>query len=196
MGPANSINAWKGAYLIFALLLIVSCSPASLKEGSKACELIENISTAYESYLESARANPCGFLQVREPLLEVSGFLTAPAHPGAEIHLFITPELSFNSSIYVVENCPPILRKSLNGSLDFHLGPLPKGKYVAMLARTAFGETRGFPIVWARPDSNLSLKQSFHGGDGRYSIAPFEIGEAMTGAAETVGTQGEPNAIG
>ncbi len=121
----------------------------------------------------------------REPLLNVSGFLTARAKPNSTLYLFITPNTSLSHSLYVVEHCTPIMKTTLHNDTDFEIGPLPCGQYLAMLPAHEFIFRQGFPIIREVSGSNLTLTMIFHGGNYRYSIGAFSIDEHVnaTGSA-------------
>jgi hypothetical protein len=96
--------------------------------------------------------------------------------PNSSIGLFVVPDSSFESALYVVKQCPFLLIEKINPETHFRFNYLPSGDYVAMVPRTAFwGNTQGFPIVQEFNRSNYSLRFNFHGGNWEYSLVSFSI---------------------
>ncbi|MCX7013701.1 MAG: hypothetical protein NTW86_14300 [Candidatus Sumerlaeota bacterium] len=130
----------------------------------------------FQDYLGRLRANPCGFLRVETPLIETVGVLTAPADPDAWLSLYVTPDLSLNASLFVLDHCAPVFRKKVGRSPLFILGPLPQGKYVVMLPSAAFGRSlQGFPVIAPASTPNLTVEMAFYGGNSQYSLAAFSV---------------------
>ena len=126
--------------------------------------------------LSDLENNPCGTLHVRKPLFNVTGSLTADVRPNSSISLFVAPDTSLGSALYVVRNCAFILRKTIGPGKQFQFNYLPAADYVAMVPRSAFGgKIQGFPTVWEFNLSNYSMKFNFCGGDGKYSLVSFSI---------------------
>jgi len=119
--------------------------------------------------------NPCGSLKIRHPFINVSGFLTERARQNAILYLFLSPDTSFNTSLFVVENCPAISRWTLLARTEFDLGLLPEGNYIVVLDAGSSESGQGFPIIHETNDSNLTIRMAFHGGSQRYSMTAFSI---------------------
>jgi len=120
--------------------------------------------------------NPCGILHIQQPLFNVTGFLTADVKPNSSIALFVVPNSSFRSALYVVKYCAWLLKKTIDPGNQFHFDHLPASDYVAMVPRSVFwGKTQGFPIVRGFNHSNYSLRFNFYGGDRDYSLVSFSI---------------------
>jgi hypothetical protein len=117
----------------------------------------------------------CGVLHVKRPVFNITGFLTANARPNSTIRLFISPNTSFDSALYVVQHCRFLLEVSIDSGKYFRFDYLPAGNYVAMVPRSAFYRFQGFPIINEFNRSNYSARVNFHGGDYRYSLGSFSI---------------------
>jgi hypothetical protein len=108
-------------------------------------------------------------------VFNITGFLTANARPNSTIRLFISPNTSFDSALYVVQHCRFLLEVSIDSGKYFRFDYLPAGNYVAMVPRSAFYRFQGFPIINEFNRSNYSARVNFHGGDYRYSLGSFSI---------------------
>jgi len=117
----------------------------------------------------------CGVLHVKRPLFNITGFLTAATRPNSTIRLFIVPDTSLNSALYVVQHCRYLLEEPIHSEKYFRFDYLPAGNYVAMVPRSAFYQFQGFPIINDFNRSNYSARVNFHGGDYRYSLGSFSI---------------------
>ena len=117
----------------------------------------------------------CGVLHIKSPLFNITGFLTAAARPNSTIRLFIAPNTSFNSALYVVQHCRFLYEEPIDSGKYFRFDYLPVGNYVAMVPRSAFYQFQGFPIINEFNRSNYFVKVNFHGGDYRYSLGSFSI---------------------
>jgi hypothetical protein len=117
----------------------------------------------------------CGVLHVKRPLFNITGFLTAAARPNSSIHLFVVPDTTFGSALYVVQHCPSLFKEPIYSEKYFRFDYLPAGNYVAMVPRSAFYQFQGFPIINEFNLSNHSARVNFHGGDYRYSLGSFSI---------------------
>jgi hypothetical protein len=117
----------------------------------------------------------CGVLHVKRPVFNITGFLTANARPNSTIRLFISPNTSFDSALYVVQHCRFLLEVSIDSGKYFRFDYLPAGNYVAMVPRSAFYRFQGFPIINEFNRSIYSARVNFHGGDYRYSLGSFSI---------------------
>jgi hypothetical protein len=126
--------------------------------------------------LSDMEKNPCGILHLQKPLFNVTGSLTADVRLNSSISLFVVPDTSLGAALYVVKNCPFLLRKTIGPANRFQFDYLPVSDYVAMVPRSAFGgKVQGFPIVREFNRSNYSLRFNFYGGDRKYSVVSFSI---------------------
>jgi hypothetical protein len=117
----------------------------------------------------------CGVLHVKRPLFNITGFLNAAARPNSTIRLFVVPDTSFDSALYVVEHCRFLSEEPIASGKYFRFDYLPAGNYVAMVPRSAFYQFQGFPIINEFNFSNYFALVNFHGGDYRYSLGSFSI---------------------
>ena len=154
----------ESAILVAMLPLLLSCVPETSTRFQKTSDNERNFCQALQALEKQMHENPCGFLQVRQPLLRVSGFLTAAPRDNTSLFLFIAPNTSFDAALYVVEHCPPIYRSVPTNAKRFTLPPLPEGDYVVMLDGHSFGSAQGFPIVNPINDSDWMVDFAFHGG--------------------------------
>jgi hypothetical protein len=126
--------------------------------------------------LSDMEKNPCGILHLQKPLFNVTWSLTADVRPNSSISLFVVPDTSLRSALYVVKNCHFLVRKTISPENRFDFDYLPSSDYVAIIPRSAFGgKVQGFPIVREFNRSNYSLRFSFCGGNGKYSVVSFSI---------------------
>ena len=191
MGDTDSHFIPGIAILVTMLLLLLSCAPETSTHFEKASDNGRNFYQALQALERRIQENPCGFLQVRQPLLQVSGFLTASPRDNTSLVLFIAPNTSFDAALYVVEHCPPIYRSSSTNAKRFTLPPLPEGNYVVMLDGHSFGSAQGFPVVNEINDSDWIVDFAFHGGNSQYSMAAFSIHPKDRAVAEHSGGLGE-----
>jgi len=171
-------------------LILVGCAsepPASLGNAQRN---EQNFCQAIQTLEKQMQENPCGFLQIRQPLLQVSGFLTTAPRDNTSLFLFITPNTSFDAALYVVEHCPPIYRSVPTNPKRFTLPPLPEGNYVVMLDGHSFSSAQGFPVVNEINDSGWMVDFAFHGGNSQYSMAAFSIHPKDRSPAEHSGGLG------
>ena len=157
--------------LLFVILLVAGC--ASNKTEFLCTEIPHSDeSVNLDNQIEF---NQCGILHVQEPLFNVTGFLTTGVRPNSTIRLFIVPDTSLNSALYVVQHCRYLLEEPVHSERYFRFDYLPAGNYVAMVPRSAFYQFQGFPIINDFNRSNYSARVNFHGGDYRYSLGSFSI---------------------
>jgi len=149
-------------------LMLAGCTERDFGEQKHPLLLAGNLS-------EWIDKNPCGVLHVRPPLFNVSGRFTGDVKPNTSIRLFVSRDVTFDSSIYVVEHCRPIARMELKDRRRFRLGPLPQGNYVVMVDGRSFEQGQGFPVLDPINDPTYALTLAFHGGTSRYSMAAFSI---------------------
>jgi hypothetical protein len=110
------------------------------------------------------------------PLFNVTGFLTSEANPNSTIYLFVSPDTSFDTSLYIVGNCLALTNQTIIEQANFTFENLPGGDYVAMVPRDSFpGEIQGFPVVHEFNGSDYFLKFNFYGGNWKYSLVSFSI---------------------
>ena len=119
--------------------------------------------------------NPCGTLQVRRPLANVSGHLTAPARAGSYVRLFILRNDSLKNALWTVQNCPSIASSPIAEWHQFTFRNLPPGLYAAMLPATAFKEDQGFPVIDESTKTDPAVREHWGGGDADCSLAVFSI---------------------
>ena len=178
------------AILVAMLPLFLGCTPETSTRFQETSDNERNFCQALQALEKQMQENPCGFLPIRQPLLQVSGFMTAAPRDNASLFLFITPNTSFDAALYVVEHCPPIYRSVATNAKRFTLPPLPEGNYVVMLDGHSFGSAQGFPIVNQINDSDWMVDFGFHGGNSQYSMAAFSIHPKDKPAAEHSGELG------
>ena len=120
--------------------------------------------------------NPCGFLNIAGPLVNVSGHVTAPVQPGTMMELFVVRNTSLDTALFTVENCPALIAVPVDTDGAFTFSSLPIGDYVVMLPGDSFGnKTQGFPIIPEFNNSGLEVGTLWHGGNVEYSMAAFSI---------------------
>jgi len=164
-----------------AALMLAGCTEKDFGEQKHPLLLAGNLSAWIE-------ANPCGVLHVRPPLFNISGRFTGNVKPNTSIRLFVSRNVTFDSSIYVIEHCRPIGRMQLHDPRRFRLGLLPQGNYVVMVDGRSFEQGQGFPVPDPINDPNYALTLAFHGGTSRYSMATFSI-EPRTQSADSTGSE-------
>jgi len=163
--------------LLFVILLVAGC--ASNKTEFLCTEIPHSDeSVNLDNQIEF---NQCGILHVREPLFNVTGFLTTEVRRNSSIRLFVVPDTSFNSALYVVKHCRFLYQQPILSAKYFKFDYLPVGNYLAMVPRSAFYQFRGFPITNEFNRSSYSVKVNFHGGDYRYSLGSFSIFPILEG---------------
>ena len=155
------------AILVAMLPLLLSCAPETSTHFEKTSDNGRNFCQALQALERQIQENPCGFLQIRQPLLQVSGFLTTAPRDNTSLFLFIAPNTSFEAALYVVEHCPPIYRSTPTNAKRFTLPPLPEGNYVVMLDGHSFGSAQGFPIVNQVNDTDWMVDFAFRGGNSQ-----------------------------
>ena len=174
MRPRNIHLAFTGI-LVIGTVILYGCDSHYVEVSNRFCEHLHNISLGLEQWELQVESNPCGWLRIRPPLVNVTGFLTESLYNDTDIFLFVTPNTSFNASMYVVEHCHPIQHNKILGNDRFHFGPLPSGNYVVMFERQSLDPVQGFPIIHETNESGIEVKMAFQGGNARYSIAAFTI---------------------
>ena len=113
----------------------------------------------------------------------VTGFLTAGTEPNSTIYLFVVSDTSFDTALNTVATQPYMTQEPVTGQVNFRFMALPPGDYLAMVPRNSFpGNIQGFPMAREFNRSNFSLKVSFHGGNGKYSLLSFSIRPSLKGA--------------
>ena len=160
------------------LLLLVVVTLAACGSASPGSDLLQQDPFAFP--LESVAEkwwlhNPCGWLDVRKPLLNVSGRVSASLRPNSSIFLLIAPNTSITAALNTVRNCAPLGRARVDTQGGFSFGGLPVGDYFAVLPISAFEEVQGFPVVREYNTSSHSVRMLWHGGDAHYSIAAFQV---------------------
>jgi len=124
--------------------------------------------------------NRCGALEVRRPLLNVTGRVSVSPRPNSSIFLLIAPNTSLTVALDAVRNCASLGRAPVDGQGRFSLGGLPVGDYFAVLPVGVFDGTQGFPVVREYNTSSHSVRILWHGGDAHYSIAAFQVASRET----------------
>lgn len=151
---------------ILLVLIMYGCQ-SSTRSPPQPQESLSNNRTGYP---------PCRPLHVLAPLFNVTGSFTTRVNPNSSIYLFVAPDTSFDSALFVVGSCPPITSQPIIDENNFTFESLPGKDYVAMVPRGSFpGKTQGFPIVHEFNGSNYSLKFNFYGGNWKYSLVSFSI---------------------
>lgn len=117
----------------------------------------------------------CGLLDTGKPLINVTVLLTASAKNDAEVYLFAAKDTSFESAMYVVQNCALLEIASIAPDKGFDFLNLPQGTYVAMMPRSSFGKVQGFPVVRWRNMSGVIVDTLWHGGNAAYSMCVFNV---------------------
>src|SRR5512136_3448508 len=115
----------KGANISILLLLFTyGCQSSTLSRQ------------AGERSGDNHTGNPdSGSFLIQAPSFNVTGSLTTEARPNSTIYLFVTPNTSFESSLYAVENYAAITEQPIMDESYFTFENLPPGDYVAMLPR-------------------------------------------------------------
>ena len=151
---------------ILLILIMYGCQ-SNTRSPPQSQESLSNNHTGYP---------PCRPLHVLAPLFNVTGSLTTGVNPNSSIYLFVVPDTSFDSSLYVVGNCLALTNQTIIEQANFTFENLPPGDYVAMVPRGSFpGKIQGFPIVHEFNGSNYSFKFNFYGGNSKYSVVSFSI---------------------
>jgi hypothetical protein len=157
----------KATNISILLVLIMYGCQSSTRSPPQSQESLGNNHTGYP---------PCRPLHVLAPLFNVTGSFTTGVNPNSSIYLFVAPDTSLDSSLYVVESCPAIANRAIIDEDNFTFENLPGGDYVAMVPRDSFpGKTQGFPIVHEFNGSDYFLKFNFYGGNWKYSVVSFSI---------------------
>lgn len=139
---------------------------------------LKDISADKERLLDALENNPCGHLTLSGStrFFNVTGRLTSRVLPGSEIRMFITPNVSLNHSLFVVQNCPPFWRSGVDDDGNFNLTGSPPGKYVLYLPIESFPKgSQGFPIPEEFEKDGYRLVIVFQGGDPKNSLGVFRI---------------------
>ena len=167
--------------ILFILLFSVFCLPGCVSDKTKLVKFEAPPPQTIEFLDNLSGLGRCGVLHVKRPLLNITGFLTAAARQNSSIYLFIVPDTSFNSALYVAKHCRSLYQQPIFSAKYFKFDYLPAGNYVAMVPRSLFYASQGFPIVNEFNLSNHSVKVNFHGGDYRYSLGSFSIFPVVEG---------------
>lgn len=142
---------------------------------------MNDIRRSQQRFDEWMENHPCGVLRVtsRIRLFNVTGHVTSQTRPGSRVRLFITPNTSFNHSMYVIENCGPLWKAEVGSTMrNFSVNGIPAGKYILYLPIESFPEGRqGFPVPDEFEIDGYELKVVFHGGNPKHSLSAFEIGQ-------------------
>ena len=157
--------------MILFTIVTVGCSPNKTEFAPEDIQLYDNAKNL-DNQIEP---NQCGIFRFREPLFNVTGFLTARARPNSTIRLFVVSNTSFNFALYAVQHCWFLYEEQIHSGKYFRFDYLPAGNYVAMVPRSAFYQFQGYPIINEFNRSNYSARVNFHGGDYRYSLGSFSI---------------------
>jgi len=157
------------AFFLAAIIMASGCSFNASKPSQSRFSALKNITAS------DIEIGPCGIFHIQKPLFNVTGFLTAAARPNSSIHLFVVPDTTFGSALYVVQHCPSLFKEPIYSEKYFRFDYLPAGNYVAMVPRSLFYASQGFPIINEFNRSNYSARVNFHGGDYRYSLGSFSI---------------------
>ena len=161
--------------ILFVSLCSVFCLSGCVSDKTKPVKLEAPPPEAVDPLDNLSGLGYCGVLHVKRPLFNITGFLNAASRPNSSIYLFIVPDTSFNSALYVVQHCRFLNEEPIDSGKFFRFVYLPVGNYVAMVPRSAFYQFQGFPIINEFNRSNYSVRVNFHGGDYRYSLGSFSI---------------------
>ena len=151
---------------IVVFLLVYECRPGFFSHRQPEVFSVDN-----------RTENPlCRTLSNLSSRLNVTGALTTAVNPNSSISLFVAPDSSFETSLYVVEDCSPVIVRPIIGKHNFSFNDLPTGDYVGMVPMDSFfARIQGFPMVREYNRSNFSVKFNFYGGTQEYSVVSFSI---------------------
>lgn len=111
-----------------------------------------------------------------ESFILVTGNFTMPVRLNTRVRLYAVGNLTFKSSMYIVDNCDPIRWGQLLNATRFYIGSLPIGDYIVAVDGHSFEpNTQGFPVLDRVTCSSLTVDQRFQGGDAQSSIALFTV---------------------
>ena len=162
-----------GIFIIATLLIITGCTNLVAKND---LQQPKDPPAEFRHSIERLISlSPCGALQVKRPGFNITGHIRSAVRPNTSVYLFVTPNISVESSVYVVRNCRPIVKEEISLDGHFRFGPLPLGNYVVMAPGTAFVKSQGFPIVNEFNYSDFTLEIGFHGGNNEHSLVSFSI---------------------
>ena len=163
-----------GIFFGFVIVLLTACGESQHEIGDAYYERV-NSSENHDRMHLWFETNPCGILKVRAPMFNVTGKLSVPVDINTTIDIYMTHNTSFESSMYAVTHCMPVIKAELVGNDEFLIRSLPAGKYVVRVDPRAFVRGQGFPVVDRFNQSNHTLTFAFHGGDPGHSICAFSI---------------------
>ncbi len=160
------------AVCIVALFLACGCQSSTLRQPQH-----EELSD------DNHAGHPlCPLLSNGSSRFNVTGSLTLPVNSDSSISLFVAPNPSFETSLYVVGKCPAMMIRPLIRGKNFSFNNLPAGDYIGMVPTHVFSvNITGFPVVEEFNRSNHSLKFNFYGGNWKYSIVSFSIYPSSAG---------------
>jgi hypothetical protein len=101
--------------------------------------------------------------------------MTYHEEENKSIYLFVAPNTTIESALYVVENCAPIGSRPINASGHFAFPSLPVGRYVVAVYHPYPVSTQGFPVVHEFNATGFAIEAGVYGGNTRYSLATFSI---------------------
>lgn len=163
---------WLSVFFVVAILLLfVGCIQKSVRQTDVLAPPGVPVDIRGDIW---HKANPCGSLPIVAPLINVSGSVRAAVCPGAQ--LFVLRNDSFDTALYTVAHCAPLMRIPVNATGDFTFPALPAAEYLVMLPGNAFeNNTQRFPLIAAYNASGLAVRMLWHGGNSTYSLAAFSV---------------------
>ena len=166
------------AFLIVAVLIFGLMGGHGADGAGETGPLSGNFRDNEKVVAEWMEKNPCGILRIRQPLLNVTGRLTAPAKLNTFIRLYTAPNTTLDGALNVAGHCRPLMTQPIGPNGSFTLGNLPVGNYVVVVSADRFIQGQGFPIITKQNFSGYAVEQVFHGGDYLFSLASFTISPA------------------
>ena len=178
MGRSAQAYGAKAKISLFAILVcLAGCSSSNLEpsfttvvvEGEPGDPLPFNIKT------------PCGVMDVREPLVNITGYVPGSAAKERFVYLFLAPQTSFPQVLEAFQGCPPIEKRLVEEGGSFSFPYYPVGNYFIM-ASTDWSKGE-FPVVYERVESDLRVKVVSHVMAKDYGITVFSV-QSVSGDTE------------
>lgn len=162
--------------LILLMVMLTSACHPPPPENTRPLAHNSSFHDYRQTIKEVIQTNPCGYIYIKRPLTNVTGYLTATVSSGSEVHLFTVANLTLDAALYAATNCRSVGKFPILNGQRFTFDNLPMGSYAVMVPAHDFEHGQGFPVIPNQTHGDRRVIMSFHGGDEKYSLAVFTIG--------------------
>lgn len=157
---------------IFATVLFSACATPPAKDTMPGDT--SSVVTQYDRLMKWLESPPCGVVEVRDPLVNVSGTVTGTRKVG-RVWIYIAPNLTSEGARYATEHCGHLGSVGTNESGSFLLLNLPPGDYFAVFGPP--GEPATVRLVEKR-GTEYAIASYWSGRVHNVSVTAFRIQES------------------